>query len=274
MYTNPKSEVYCTFRPVSNETVRYESHVVPLNPGQERSQADAHPMTPQAPDTQPQSLTVTRLAAQANGVGLLENVTLTVDPGRLVGLTGPSGCGKTTLLRTIAGLIDSSGGTMQLGSSAPEDIGWPAFRRSVLLVDQQPVLLDGTVHESLSRPFAYQIASGAFPSTRAKDLLDSVGLGAHRLSQDAQSLSVGQQQRVCLIRALLLEPAFLLLDEPTAALDAENVSTVEQLIREETNNRGIGALVVTHDRDQAARWCDEQVDLGSYQVRPAKDFVQ
>lgn len=228
-------------------------------------------MTPHATNTERPALVVTGLAAQANGVPLLEKVELAVDPGCLVGLTGPSGCGKTTLLRTIAGLIDASAGSVRVGDVPPADPGWPAFRRSVVLVDQQPVLLDTTVQENLSRPFSYRSTRGPFPAERVEDLLERVGLGADRLSQAALSLSVGQQQRVCLVRALLVEPAFLLLDEPTAALDAENVSAIERLIREETTQHEIGALIVTHDRDQAARWCDESIDLGVYQAGPTEE---
>lgn len=228
-------------------------------------------MTTQQSDTQHPALVVTGLAARASEVPLLENVSLTVDRARLVGLTGPSGCGKTTLLRTIAGLTDAPAGLVQIDNTPPADIGWPAFRRRVVLVDQQPVLFDGTVQENLARPFTYRTARGPFPLEHAKDLLERAGLGAHRLTQAAPSLSVGQQQRACLVRALLIEPDFLLLDEPTAALDAENVSIIEQLIRDEATQHNIGVLIVTHDHAQVARWCDEHIDLSAYQAKAATE---
>ncbi|HIJ66317.1 MAG TPA: ATP-binding cassette domain-containing protein, partial [Candidatus Hydrogenedentes bacterium] len=164
-------------------------------------------------------LEVRNLAVGAAGGAILTGVNLTAAPGELVAVTGPSGCGKTTLLRTVAGLLDALSGTIHLDGHTPAAFGWPQYRRRVVLVDQQPVLLDRSVEENLKRPFSYQSANGGFPAARARTLLDRLGLEPDRWDQRARALSVGQQQRVCLVRALLLAPALVLLDEPTSALD-------------------------------------------------------
>jgi putative ABC transport system ATP-binding protein len=203
------------------------------------------------------------LAVEA-GTRLLSGLDLDVAPGEVCAVTGASGVGKTTLLRALAGLIDFAEGEVRLGGQIPADIGWPTFRRRVVYVAQRPALHEESVEATLARPFRYRSAKGAFSAGRAEELLARVGVGAERLSQEARSLSVGQQQRVCVVRGLLVEPEFLLADEPTSALDAEAVRAVEELLREEAHLRQMGVLVVTHDAAQAERFCDRRIDLGPF----------
>jgi len=218
------------------------------------------------------------LVVQTGERTLLTGFDLTVAAGELVAVTGPSGCGKTALLRTISGL-QAGEGTVTLHGQTPQQLGWPHFRRQVLQVDQQPVLLAGTVQENLQRPFTYGHMTAAFDPDRASQLLartglgdvglgdvghGNVGLGSVGLGSDALALSVGQQQRVCLVRALLLDPAILLLDEPTAALDEAAVAQAEELVTDQVTTQRAGALIVTHNTQQAARWCDRQIDLTPY----------
>ena len=205
-------------------------------------------------------LGVRNLSVSAGGQTLLCGIHFELGAGELVALTGPSGIGKTTLLRALCGLDDPTGGEVKLLNQTPQEWGYPNFRRRVLLVDQRPILFDDTLEANLRRPFLYRSAREEFPHARAVELLERVGLGAQRLTQNARSLSVGQQQRASLVRALLLEPNVFLLDEPTSALDGEAVSEVENLIRQELQRRGAAGLVVTHSRAQAARWCDRALD--------------
>lgn len=213
---------------------------------------------------QSEVLTGHGLAVGAGGLRLVEGFEFTLRCGELLGVVGPSGCGKTTLLRAIAGLIDFVAGEVRLDGTLPGEHGWPNYRRRVVLVEQRPVLLDRTVQENLAAPFQYGVSRNGFPAERARALLDRLRVEPERFDQNARSLSVGQQQRVSLVRALLIDPAVMLLDEPTSALDADAVEVAEELIREEANRRGLCALVVTHDRAQAERMCGSILDLRDY----------
>ncbi|MFO8184576.1 MAG: ATP-binding cassette domain-containing protein [Candidatus Aegiribacteria sp.] len=210
-------------------------------------------------------LEIRDFVVSAGGRVLFRDLSLTLESGSRVALCGPSGSGKTTLLRAVAGLIDPEKGTLLFRDEAPDDIGWPSYRRRVVLVDQRPVLLAGTVEENLRLPFAYATAGGdEFPKSDALSLLSSFGVSTERFGQEARSLSQGQQQRVCLVRAFLLKPSVLLLDEPTSALDPKAVRSVEKALVTETERRDLAALVVTHDPDQAERLCHRTVDLEDY----------
>jgi ABC-type multidrug transport system ATPase subunit len=214
-------------------------------------------------------LELEKLVAGHGGRPLLGPLDLRLARGEILALHGPSGGGKTTLLRTAAGLIAPISGRVLLGGRPPEDLGWPRFRRLVPLVQQQPALLDGPVRESLERPFAYRSAAGRrFDERRAAELLDRLELPAGVLAEPARLLSVGQQQRVSLIRALLLEPAVLLLDEPTSALDGRAAGALEQLLREEARRGGLAVLVASHQVERAERWCDRSLQLVPSQSAP------
>ena len=196
-----------------------------------------------------------------NGNPLLSAIDLEIQSGELVAITGPSGCGKTTLLRAAAGLIDANSGDVQLDGKDANEIGHPVFRRQVVLVNQQPVVLDTTVEENLRRPFQYQSSDTEFDSDNAVALIRAMNLDTAIRNQNARSLSVGEQQRVCLVRALLIEPSVLLMDEPTSALDGDSVNAVETIIRNEIHERKIAGIAVTHNVEQADRWCDRTFDL-------------
>jgi len=197
----------------------------------------------------------------AGGRRLLRGVDLALARRERVALSGPSGCGKTTLLRAITGLVNTADGDIELDGDCPGDLRWPCYRRRTVLVEQRPVLLVGTVRENLARPFSYRTATNTFPALRATELLSRLGLADTVLEQEARSLSQGEQQRVCLVRALLLEPQVLLLDEPTSALDENAVHAVEDLVSFVTEHDGMAALIVTHDRAQTKRWCQRVLDL-------------
>ncbi len=190
---------------------------------------------------------------------LLRDVSFSLQSGELIALRGPSGLGKTTLLRALCALDDCDGQVLLEGRT-PGDWGYPEFRRRVIWVEQRAVLFESSIEANLRRPFAYRANEAEFSVERARELMARLGLGEIAFNFAARRLSQGQQQRLALLRALLLSPRVLLLDEPSSALDAASVEAMEAVIRDETRS-GLAALIVTHDAAQAARWADREIDV-------------
>ncbi|MDH5490721.1 MAG: ATP-binding cassette domain-containing protein [Myxococcales bacterium] len=199
---------------------------------------------------------------EIGGRRLFEGLCLRCDFGACVSPRAPSGAGKTTLLRALAGLTPLEKGTLTLDGEAPASMGMPRWRRRVVYLAQRPTFLLGSVRENLARPFGYATAEGAFPLGRAEALLERLGLHQGVLDQEARTLSVGEGQRVALVRALLLEPCALLLDEPTSALDPGAIEGLEGLLRERLE-AGVALVWVTHDPDPIARLGAKVLELPS-----------
>jgi putative ABC transport system ATP-binding protein len=211
-------------------------------------------------------LEVARVGISVASVRLLQDVSFRLRAGERIALSGPSGCGKTSLLRGISGLDDLSAGEVTLGGRSPDQVGWPDWRRRVTYVSQEPVLLGGSIRDNLVRPFRYRSAAEPFPESTARAWLGRLGLGSRWSEPEASHLSVGERQRVALVRALALKPVVLLLDEPTSALDDAARQAVEALVRERCHDDGLSALVVTHSESQALAWCDTRIDLTGHVV--------
>jgi len=184
-------------------------------------------------------------------VQVLRGVNFDADAGKLTFLVGPSGCGKTTLISVIAGLLDSSGGEVELFGenierlSADERI---RFRRKNLgFVFQQYNLLPAlTAAENAAVPLFAAGMPRRQAIDRAKELLVELGLES-RLDTLPSKLSGGQQQRVTLARALVHEPRLILCDEPTAALDHATGEAVMELLANHAVHPERTVIVVTHD---------------------------
>jgi putative ABC transport system ATP-binding protein len=174
-------------------------------------------------------------------------------------LVGPSGSGKSTILRLLNRLADPDSGTVAYRGADVREREPRALRREVCLVPQLPALIDGTVAENIE--FAASQNGGEPDQAR---LLALSGLDAGYAERDAGKLSVGEQQRVMLARALALEPSVLLLDEPTSALDEGARDAVERTLTELRARLGISTVTVTHDPAQARRLADwiVRVDAG------------
>jgi len=211
----------------------------------------------------PVILRLTDLAVGFGTMRLFEGLNLALAKGEFVGVRGPSGCGKSTFLRTVSRLENPLAGNVifeePYTTQASSHI--PSYRRRAIYVQQIPVLTENTIEENLRRPFSYKTACGDFPARRAGELLELLFVGQERITQAARSLSEGQKQRVCLIRALLLQPEILLLDEPTSALDEKATAAVEDVLLMEREKRKMSALIISHDAAQAERLCDRIIDL-------------
>jgi putative ABC transport system ATP-binding protein len=178
-----------------------------------------------------------------------------VPQGRLTVMVGPSGAGKTTLLRLLNRLDDPDGGAVLLGGRDVRDYDVLALRRRVQLVGQVPVTFPGTVAANIETG-----GRGADDGAGPGELLVRVGLDPSLAGREADRLSVGEAQRLCLARSLALRPEVLALDEPTSALDPVSKAGIEALVKELAAS-GLTVVMVTHDPAHA-RLADHVVTVG------------
>jgi putative ABC transport system ATP-binding protein len=231
-------------------------------------------------ETSPQQPAGSLTALEVRGIGrrnpkgegwLIRDVSLTLNFGDRLGVLGPSGAGKTVLLRAIAMLDPIDAGTIRWQGQRVRGDAMPRYRRQVIYLHQRPALGDGTVEDNLRLPFTLQTQRDRrFDRERTCDLLAALGRDAAFLSKPSRSLSGGEGQIVALVRALQLEPAALLLDEPTASLDPPTAQAAERVLDHWLTARGKSrALVwVSHDLDQTSRMTERQIHLGSGPLVP------
>jgi ABC-type lipoprotein export system ATPase subunit len=200
-------------------------------------------------------LTVTGLVKRyrrgAETVSALAGVDLRVDAGELVALVGPSGSGKSTLLALLCGWETPDEGTLgylgPLAGRRPEGLGW----RDLALVPQALGLVaDLSLADNVLLPARLR-GSAATEEARARALLSGFGL-AHLADRYPHQASLGEQQRVAVARALLLRPAVLLADEPTAHQDRDHAAGLLDAVSEAARG-GSAVLIATHDELARAR---------------------
>jgi putative ABC transport system ATP-binding protein len=193
-------------------------------------------------------------------VEILKGIDAEVSQGSITAVVGPSGSGKSTLLRTINRLIEPTAGEVYLDGEPTSAMDSLVLRRRVGMVFQLPALFGATVEEA--------VLYGARLAGRSADagrLLEMAGLDASFKDKAPQSLSVGEQQRVSIARALALEPEALLMDEPTSALDEAARRRIEDLVRELNASLGLTIVFVSHDLGQVERVADRVIFLAAGQ---------
>jgi putative ABC transport system ATP-binding protein len=171
-------------------------------------------------------------------------------------VVGPSGSGKSTLLRLLNRLADPDSGRVVYEGTDVRERDPLELRREVSLVPQLPALIEGSVHDNVA--YGPRLAGHSFD---ARSCLELAGLDPAFEDRDSSKLSVGEQQRVMLARALALQPRVLLLDEPTSALDQSARDAVEATLRGLRERTAISVVVVTHDMAQARRLADYVVRI-------------
>lgn len=180
---------------------------------------------------------------------MLDGASLRVEAGTVAVIEGASGSGKSTFLRVMATLLQPDGGDVLLHDVPSSAISPQEFRRRVAFVSQRPPMLPGDVEANVAT--GPRLRGEELRRTRLVELLREVCLDPELIERPADELSGGEQQRVAIARALANDPEFLLLDEPTSALDPATASHVVGTILA-LARRGLGVVVVTHDRSQAA----------------------
>lgn len=174
---------------------------------------------------------------------------LTIDSGECVGVIGPSGSGKTTLLRLLAMLDRPATGSLvynghELNGSVPITI-----RREITMVFQRAALLDQSVFDNVSYGLRVR---GIRDEERVREALTELGID-HLADQPAHNLSAGELQRAAVARALVIRPKVLLLDEPTANLDPDNVAILENAISTANARDDTTVVLVSHNLHQVCR---------------------
>ena len=192
---------------------------------------------------------IENLAVAYDGHRVIDGLSLTIERGAFFTLLGPSGCGKTTLLRTLAGFVQASSGTVHFG--ATDVTRMPAHRRDIGMVFQDYALFpDKTVADNVAYGLRARRQDEATVQRKVGLALERVGLQGLGARHPA-ALSGGQRQRVALARALVIEPQVLLMDEPLSNLDAKLRLQVRQTIADLQAEAGITTVFVTHDQDEA-----------------------
>ena len=164
--------------------------------------------------------------------------------GRGLGPAGPSGAGKTTLLRVLARLRPRLSGALTLAGRPDGDFPPNRWRRRVMYLPQQPIMLPGAVGDNLAYPFRLIASENKFDPGRAAELLTAVGLD-NDLSGPVKTMSGGEAARLGLVRAMLTDPEVLLADEPLAYLDPGSAERTTALLTE-FMVRGGGLILVSH----------------------------
>jgi putative ABC transport system ATP-binding protein len=197
-------------------------------------------------------------------VHALDRVTLSVDEGAMVAVMGPSGSGKSTLLTIAGSLEEPTEGVVRVRGAELAGLSRNdrarLRRRTIGYVFQDFNLLPGlTAAENVSLPLELDGLPARKARTAGLAVLEQLGL-AERAERYPDELSGGERQRVAIARAVVGDRRLLLADEPSGALDSGNAESVMRLVHEACKNRGMAAVVVTHDA-QLASWADRVVFL-------------
>ncbi|KCB47817.1 LPS ABC transporter, ATP-binding protein [Bordetella hinzii 1277] len=225
-------------------------------------------MTPSIPSTstlsslQQGNLRATGLRKTYNGRAVVQDVSLSVESGEVVGLLGPNGAGKTTSFYMIVGLVPADAGRIEIDGS--EITSMPIHKRARMGLSYLPqdasVFRRLTVEQNIRAVLELQVDEQGKTLSAAKikdsleSLLEELQIG-HIRSNTAISLSGGERRRVEIVRALATNPRFILLDEPFAGVDPIAVIEIQRIVRF-LKSRGIGVLITDHNVRETLGICD------------------
>ena len=190
---------------------------------------------------------------------LLHDVSLEIKAGEAVALMGGSGSGKSTLARILLRLLSCDSGKIYFqGQNITQATGkdLSIFRRNVQFISQRP--------ESF---LAFIVFNLPYDEEKIKEMLDLVKLNAELLQRYPHQVSGGEIQRICLVRALLLEPMLLVLDEPTSMLDISVQAQILHLLRDIRREKQLAYVFITHDKQLAEWLCDRVLHIEQGQLK-------
>lgn len=207
------------------------------------------------------------LGEGAGRVHILKGIDLEIDQSTSVGLVGPSGSGKSTLLMVMAGLERADEGSVlvagsELGGLSEDQLARFRGRNVGIIFQSFHLVPNMTALENVAVPLELAGDSDAFGKSKAE--LEAVGLG-HRLHHYPAQMSGGEQQRVAVARALVVEPQILIADEPTGNLDESTGTQIVDLMFEAQRKRNTTLVLVTHDQALAEK-CDRVIRVRSGEI--------
>jgi D-methionine transport system ATP-binding protein len=196
------------------------------------------------------------------GHTLLDQIDLTIFPGDRVSIIGGSGAGKTSCLKLINCLYSPSQGSIAFRDQDYQAIPPQELRRNIVLVPQEPKLLQNTVKESLVYPLTLQKIAPSEIKQRLLYWTGQLGIGEDWLERTELELSLGQRQLVAIARGLMMNPEVLLLDEPTSALDYGRAHNLINLLRHELSQT-IAVVMVNHQLDLVEKFSDRVIMMAA-----------
>lgn len=196
-------------------------------------------------------LKIENLVLKIGNTEILKNISFSVAKREIIALLGPSGSGKSSLLKTINMLNTASSGSIHYHGKDTGEIVPMDLRKKIGYVLQRATLFGNSVLDNLKYPC--EIQKKVFDMDMVEFYLGKVNLKPDILEKKPSELSGGEQQRISLIRTLLMKPEIILLDEVTSALDEENTKLIEELIKYENENNDMTVIFISHNNEQAKR---------------------
>lgn len=169
-------------------------------------------------------------------------------------IMGSSGSGKSTLLRAIASLDDPLHGTIYYNNKPHYDLNPHQIRYQIGIIFQKPTLFEGTVYDNLV--FGLKQQKKKVDCNKIESILMQLDIPRNYLNKQSNELSVGEQQRICIVRSLLPSPEVILLDEPTSALDSQTSKKVLSLIKKLNSDFNKSVIMVSHNMDESFQIAD------------------
>jgi tungstate transport system ATP-binding protein len=204
----------------------------------------------------PTELQIREITKQYRAAKALDSISLDAEGGKIIVLLGVNGAGKTTLLRIIAGLESPEAGIISFNNKV---MNAPELRKAATMVFQKTVMFDLSVYDNLAFGLKIKKVPEIEITQKVSESLRMVGL-ANFEKRKARKTSGGEQQRISLARALLLNPQILLLDEPTANLDPNSARIIEKAILIQKSSDSV-IVMATHNLGQAKRLADTVIHI-------------
>ena len=203
------------------------------------------------------------------GEPLLREISISIAGGERIALRGKSGSGKSLLLRAIALLDPIDEGSISWNGETIFGSAVPDYRRQVVYLPQQAVVVEETVDEAIRRPFLYQSRKQrVYDPAPTLGHLQQLARDETFLTKRTSDLSGGEKQITALLRALAVNPSVLLLDEATSALDAETARVAEQLVQAWQQQDDVRSAVwVSHDQAQSERVAQRTIEIEAGRIR-------